>query len=88
MVLQEVKVTRNFQITIPASARERIGVKVGDVLVAELQDGKIVLEKKTSDIADLHIKLGKKIDWRDVEATVREAGEEIAAPTTTRRRRR
>lgn len=78
-MVEEVKVTRNFQVTIPAAARAKLGVKVGDVLVADFQDKKIVLEKKSSDISKLHIRLKKKIDWRDVEKTVREAGNEIGA---------
>jgi antitoxin PrlF len=77
-MVEEVKVTRNYQVTIPASARAKMGVKVGDVLVADYQDSKIVLEKKSSDITKLKIRLGKKISWRDVEETVREAGEKIA----------
>jgi antitoxin PrlF len=77
-MVEEVKVTRNYQVTIPASARVKLGVKVGDVLIAEFQENKIVLEKKSSDISKLKIKLKRKIDWRDVEMTVREAGERIA----------
>jgi antitoxin PrlF len=75
-MVEEVKVTRNYQVTIPASARTKLGVKVGDVLVAELRDSAIVLEKKSSDIAQLRLRLDRKekIDWRDVESGVREAG--------------
>jgi antitoxin PrlF len=75
-MVEEVKVTRNYQVTIPASARTKLGVKVGDVLVADLRDSAIVLEKKSSDIAQLRLRLDRKekIDWRDVESAVREAG--------------
>ena len=82
-MVEEVKVTRNYQVTIPASARVKMGVKVGDILVADFQDSKIVLEKKSSDITKLRIRLNKKIDWRDVEKSVRDAGEKLSA----RRRR-
>lgn len=70
-MVEEVKVTRNYQVTIPASARNKLGVKVGDILLADYQEDKITLEKKASDISKLHIKLKKKIDWRDVEKSVR-----------------
>jgi antitoxin PrlF len=75
-MVEELKVTRNYQVTIPASARSKMGVKVGDVLVADYHDSKLVLEKKSSDITKLRIRLGKKSDWRDVEKIVREAGEQ------------
>ena len=70
--------TRNYQVTKPAAARTKLGVKVGDVLMAEFQDSKIVFEKKSSDIAKLRIRLNKKIDWRKVEKTVREAGDKLS----------
>ncbi|MHB1907810.1 MAG: AbrB/MazE/SpoVT family DNA-binding domain-containing protein [Nitrososphaerales archaeon] len=77
-MVEEVKVTRNFQVTLPAEARGKLGVKVGDVLVADLQESKIVLEKKSADITKLRIRLRTKTDWKKVEATIREAGGDIA----------
>jgi antitoxin PrlF len=76
-MVEEVKVTRNYQVTIPAAARAKLDVKVGDVLVADFQDRKIIFEKKSSDITKLHIKLKRKIDWKDVEKIVRDAGNDI-----------
>ncbi|MGI0078375.1 MAG: AbrB/MazE/SpoVT family DNA-binding domain-containing protein [Nitrososphaerales archaeon] len=29
-MVKEVKVTRNYQVTLPAAARAKLGVKVGD----------------------------------------------------------
>jgi antitoxin PrlF len=77
-MVEEVKVTRNYQVTLPASARSKMGVKVGDVLVADYEENKIVFQKKSSDITKLRIRLNRKIDWHDVEKTVREAGERLA----------
>jgi len=77
-MVEEVKVTRNYQVTIPAAARAKLGVKIGDVLVADYQDSKVIFEKKSSDISKLRIRLNRKIDWRDVEKTIREAGDKIA----------
>jgi hypothetical protein len=39
--------------------------------------GKTVLEKKPSDISKLRIRRGKKVDWRDVEGAVNEAGDRL-----------
>jgi AbrB family looped-hinge helix DNA binding protein len=61
-MVEEVKVTRNYQVTIPASVRKNLGVKVGDVLVAGSEDNRIIFQKKTSDITKLRIRLNKKID--------------------------
>ena len=66
-MIEEVKVKRNYQVAIPASARAKMGVKVGDILLADYRESKLVLERKSSDITKLRIKLGKKTDWRDVE---------------------
>ena len=78
-MVKQVKVTRNYQVTLPAEARERLGVSVGDVLVADLEGGKITFEKKAYDITTMKIRLGKKIDERDVKDAIREAGERIGS---------
>ena len=74
-MVEEVKVTRNYQVTIPASARKSLGIRVGDILLVDYEDNRIIFQKKTSDITKLRIRLNKKIDWKDVEGTVREAAE-------------
>ena len=76
-MVEEVKVTRHYQVTLPTSPRKNLGVKVGDVLIANSEDNRIVFQKKSSDITKLRIRLNKKIDWRYVEATIREAGEKV-----------
>lgn len=42
--MEEVIVTRKFQVTIPKKARETVGIKVGDRLLVEVVDDKIVLK--------------------------------------------
>ena len=78
-MVEEVRVTRNYQVTIPAGVRKKLGVAVGDVLVVDLKDSKVTFEKKTFDISKLRLRLGKRVDWRDVETVVREAGERIGS---------
>jgi len=71
--MEKVKITRNYQVTIPASIRAFLDLKIGDSLIMYLEGNRIVMEKKTSDITRIKIKLGKKIDWRYVEKKVAEA---------------
>lgn len=39
-----VKVTRKYQITIPREIREKLGIRIGDLLKVRVEDGKVVLE--------------------------------------------
>ncbi|BDR91870.1 AbrB/MazE/SpoVT family DNA-binding domain-containing protein [Vulcanisaeta souniana] len=71
-MIDETKVTRNYQITIPASIRKRLGLRVGDTLIVRLEGERIILEPKRRSITEIRIRLGKKIDWRYVEETIRE----------------
>ena len=41
--LQEVIVTRKYQITIPKSIREKLGIRIGDRLLMEVDGDKIVI---------------------------------------------
>ena len=69
------KVTRNYQITIPSDIRKKLGIKVGDVLVIEIEDGKAVIKK-----SDLELPLlpgGKRLKVEDIEEAIRKGqGEE------------
>lgn len=61
------KVTRNYQITIPSDIRKKLGIKVGDVLVIEIEDGKAVIKK-----SDLELPLlpgGKGLKIEDIEGS-------------------
>ncbi len=69
------KVTRNYQITIPSDIRKKLGIKVGDVLIIEIEDGKAVIKK-----SDLELPLlpgGKGLKVEDIEEAIRKGqGEE------------
>lgn len=41
---EEVKVTRKYQVTIPASVRSKLGVKVGDKLIAKSEGKRLIME--------------------------------------------
>lgn len=42
-----VKIKEKYQVTLPAEIRERLALKVGDLLEVALQDKNIVLKPKT-----------------------------------------
>ncbi|QGA69112.1 AbrB/MazE/SpoVT family DNA-binding domain-containing protein [Sulfolobus sp. E11-6] len=70
--MERVKVTRNYQITIPASVRSKIGIKEGDVLEVYLNNDEIVLRKVRSERP--RIRLGKRLSLEDIEEAI-ERGE-------------
>ena len=76
-MVEEVKVMRNFRVTLPVEARKKLGLKVGDVLVVDSHESKIVFGKPV-DVSKLKIKLGRKTDWKSVKASTREAGRKLA----------
>ncbi|MFB0563794.1 MAG: AbrB/MazE/SpoVT family DNA-binding domain-containing protein [Candidatus Lokiarchaeia archaeon] len=48
-----VKVTRNYQITIPEEIRKKKGIREGDRVIAWLDDdGKIIIEKIEGSVVD------------------------------------
>ncbi len=48
--MKRVKVTRSYQITIPAEVRRALGIKVGDFLSVSVVGNKIVLEKVEDEL--------------------------------------
>ena len=67
---QIVKVTRNFQVTIPAVIRDKIGLKEGDIVkvIYDKREGVIkivpIKRKRTT------IKLGKSISVEEIEEAI------------------
>ncbi|AEE94403.1 VapB-type antitoxin [Acidianus hospitalis W1] len=77
--MEEVKVTRNYQITIPYDVREKLGIKIGDKLVVYVEGDKIIIRKKSGNIASLNLTLGKKITDKEINEAINEAGEKIGS---------
>ena len=71
-----MRVTRNFQITIPAEIRRAAGIREGDVLVVEYREGEIVVKKPESKLPK--IRLGRRITVEDIERYIEESIEEMA----------
>lgn len=63
--MKRVKVVRSYQITIPSEIRKAIGIEVGDVLLINVVDNKIILEKVKDDLPTF--KVGKRIEEKDIE---------------------
>jgi len=63
-----IKVTRKYQITIPAEIRKQLNIKEGEYLKVELQGNRIILTK--ANIEWKTVKLGKKLTIREIEKSI------------------
>ena len=64
-MVEEVKVTRKYQVTIPESVRSKLGVKIGDKLIVKSENKRIIMEthKRISNPSEkLWCLFGKTID--------------------------
>ncbi|MCS7105411.1 MAG: AbrB/MazE/SpoVT family DNA-binding domain-containing protein [Thermofilaceae archaeon] len=60
-----VKVTRNYQVTIPVEVREALGIREGDYVELELRDGYAVLKPLKRRWTT--VKLGRDLKVEDIE---------------------
>ncbi len=72
----KVKVTRNYQITIPAEIRRKLNLRLGDVLDVSYDEerGEIVLRKVVEQRRTL--KSGRKLTPEEIENLIKEGIEE------------
>ena len=63
------KVTRNYQITIPKEIREKLQINVGDILVVDVENDRIILRKEDLELPVL--KGGQNLSVEDIEASIR-----------------
>jgi looped-hinge helix DNA binding domain, AbrB family len=66
--MERVKVTRNYQVTIPASIRNRLGIHEGDILEFHIEDDKIII-KKLSPVRP-RIRLGRRLTVEEIERDI------------------
>jgi AbrB family looped-hinge helix DNA binding protein len=66
-VSTSVKVSKRYQIAVPAIARELLNIKGGDRLLVDIQDGIIVLMPEPDSYAQATAGLHKEI-WEGVDA--------------------
>lgn len=67
-----VKVTRNYQITIPASIRSRIGLREGDLVEVWLDENEGVIKVAPAKRRRLTIRLGRDVSVEEIEEGVEE----------------
>jgi AbrB family looped-hinge helix DNA binding protein len=63
----KVKITRNYQVTIPAEIRRRIGLKIGDLLEMEYDENEGVVITKRVKEERRTLKAGRKLMPEDIE---------------------
>jgi antitoxin PrlF len=65
-----VRVTRNYQITIPAEVRRRLRIKAGDRVVVEVEGDRIVIRKASGGLT--RIRLGLRLTPKEIDRLVEE----------------
>ncbi|MCI4455181.1 MAG: AbrB/MazE/SpoVT family DNA-binding domain-containing protein, partial [Sulfolobus sp.] len=60
--------TRNYQVTIPASIRNRLGIHEGDILEFHIEDDKIIIKKVIS--VRPRIRLGRRLTVEEIEKDI------------------
>ncbi|BAD84646.1 transcription regulator, SpoVT/AbrB family [Thermococcus kodakarensis KOD1] len=68
------KVTRNYQITLPAEIRKALGIEEGELLEVELEGEKIVVKRLKRRRKTL--KLGERLTPEEIEKVIEEGMEE------------
>ncbi len=68
------KVTRNYQITIPAEVRKALGINEGELLEVNLEGDKIVIQRLKK--RRKRLKLGRNITPEEIEESIEEGMEE------------
>lgn len=73
--MEEVKVTRKYQITIPKKTRSKMGIEIGDKLLVREEEGRIIIEvpRKIADPSNFLWNLSKKPREIDVVRLVEES---------------
>lgn len=74
-----VKVTRNYQLTIPSRVRAKVGIKEGSIVKVLYDSNEGVIKVIPVKRKRLTIKLGKKITVEDIES----AASDILNETTS-----
>ena len=75
--MEEIKVTKKYRITIPSRIIKEFNITKRNTFFVQVEENKIVLIKKTNDIASLGLAIGRKVTNEEVNETIKEAGNEI-----------
>ncbi len=78
-----VKVSKRYQIAVPAIAREKLNIASGDRLLVDIQDGMMILlpepESYTDRLAGLHHEIWERADTTKYITEERDSWEESSA---------
>ncbi|MCU7787600.1 AbrB/MazE/SpoVT family DNA-binding domain-containing protein [Pyrobaculum sp. 3827-6] len=72
-----VKVTRNYQITIPAGYRKKLGIKIGDVVTIYMEGDRLVLVPAKR--RRITFKAGRTVNVEELERAVEKALDEAVS---------
>ena len=79
IIVQEVKVTRNYQITIPKVIAEKLGIKIGDKVIVIYENGDIKIRPKNISIKSLKgIIKESKIKSNEIGDILKKSEDEVA----------
>ncbi|MBO3839448.1 MAG: AbrB/MazE/SpoVT family DNA-binding domain-containing protein [Thermoproteota archaeon] len=67
-----VKVTRNYQITIPSEIREKFKVREGDLLLVSYDEEENALKITQFKRKRLTLRLGRRVTVEEIEGAVEE----------------
>ena len=77
MVERKARITSNGQVTIPKAVREALGVKEGDSLVFEVENGgaRVSAVRKPINFANYEgaWREGEGMTWEEINAEIRES---------------
>lgn len=77
LTLEAVKLGKQGRLVVPATLRQELGLKVGDELVARVEDGRLVFERRAALIERLRARF-KDVKGSMAEELLRERREEAA----------
>lgn len=75
--MQTVKVSRKYQVAVPAAARRRLGIERGDDLLVDVRGEHLLLMRApkafAAKLAGLHAEVWSEVDARSYVRAEREA---------------
>ena len=74
-----VKVTRNYQVTIPVDVRKKAGIKEGDLVSVEYDEKEGIIKIRKVERKKVRIKLGKSLGPDEIERMIEDAIDEVVA---------
>ena len=74
-----VKVTRNYQVTIPVDVRKKAGIKEGDLVSVEYDEKEGIIKIRKVERKKVRIKLGKSLGPDEIERMIEDAIDEVTA---------